>query len=89
MAVPDVLEVRAFGFGKARTSYPTIYIVGWVHRIYGIWRSTDNAQTWDKIGEFPIGSLDAVTTIDGDKNVYGTVYVGFAGSGYAYGRAPE
>lgn len=89
MAVPDVLEVRAFGFGKARTGYPTIYIVGWVHRIYGIWRSTDNAQTWDRIGEFPIGSLDAVTTIDGDKNVYGTVYVGFAGSGYAYGRAPE
>lgn len=86
MAVPDVLEVRALGFGKAARDYPSIYIVGWVHRTYGIWRSIDNARTWDKIGDFPLGSLDTITTIDGDKDEFGTVYVGFAGSGYAYGR---
>jgi hypothetical protein len=32
-----------------------------------------------------MGSLDAITTVDGDKDVYGTVYLGFSGSGYAYG----
>jgi hypothetical protein len=81
----NVLEVRAFGFGRALNNYPTIFVVGWVNRIYGIWRSDDNAQSWVQIGDFPLGSLDSVTTIDGDKNVYGTVYLGFRGSGYAYG----
>jgi photosystem II stability/assembly factor-like uncharacterized protein len=84
-AVPGVLEVRAFGFGLALTNYPAIFIVGWVKGIYGIWRSDDNAQTWVQIGDFPLGNLDNVTTIDGDKNVFGTVYIGFSGSGYAYG----
>jgi len=88
-AVPDVLEVRVFGFGKPLTEYPTIFIVGWVKREYGIWRSDDNARSWIKIGDFPLGSLDQVTTIDGDKNIYGKVYVGFNGSGYAYGLSAD
>jgi photosystem II stability/assembly factor-like uncharacterized protein len=83
--VTNVFEVRAFGFGAALTNYPTIYIVGWVNRIYGIWRSDDIAQSWVQVADFPLGSLDGITTIDGDKQVYGTVYVGFGGSGYAYG----
>jgi hypothetical protein len=83
-AVPNVLEVRAFGFGKGSTDYPAIYIVGWVRGAYGVWRSDDNARTWMRIGVFPLGSLDSVVTIDGDKNVHGTAYIGFNGSGYAY-----
>ena len=79
-AVPNVLEVRAFGFGKA-----AIFIVGWVNGQYGIWRSEDNAQSWVQIGDFPLGSLDHLNAVEGDKNVYGTVYVGFGGFGYAYG----
>jgi Bacterial Ig domain/BNR/Asp-box repeat len=86
-AVPNVLEVYAIGFGQAPVggTYPTIFIAGWVNNVWGIWRSDDNAQTWIQIGNFPLGSLDQVRTIDGDKNVYGMVYVGFSGSGYAYG----
>lgn len=34
----------------------------------------------------PNGSLDVVTSIDGDKDVFGRVYVGFVGSGAAYGQ---
>jgi len=83
--VPNVLEARAFGFGAASADYPTIFIVGWVRGIYGIWRSDDNAQSWIQIGNFPLGSLDSIVTIDGDKNSYGTAYIGFSGSGYAYG----
>jgi hypothetical protein len=83
--VPNVLEVRAFGFGPLADHYPTIFIVGWVNGIYGIWRSADNAQSWVQIGDFPLGTLDDITTIDGEKNTNGRVYVGFNGSGYAYG----
>ncbi len=87
-AVPNVLEVYAFGFGKEAPggSYPTIYIVGWVSGVYGVWRSDNQAQSWTQVGDYPLGSLDEIKAVDGDKNVYGTVYVGFAGSGYAYGR---
>jgi photosystem II stability/assembly factor-like uncharacterized protein len=84
-AVPNVLEVRAFGFGQSLNEYPTIFICGWVKGLYGIWRSNDNARSWTRIGEFPLGIIDTVKTIDGDKDVPNLVYVGFAGSGYAYG----
>jgi len=87
-AIPDVKEVYAFGFGKAEKTYPTIFIAGWVRGQYGIWSSADEGATWTRVGpEYPLGSLDAVKTIDGDKDELGTVYVGFAGSGYAYFKA--
>ena len=87
-AVRGVLEVYAFGFGKESpgTSYPTVFIAGWVGGAYGIWSSSNEGQSWTRIGDYPLGSLDEVKAMDGDKNTYGTVYVGFAGSGYAYGR---
>ncbi len=84
-AVEDVLEVHAFGFGKGRGAYPAIYVVGWVDGRYGIWSSQDNAASWNEIGDFPLGILDHVTTIEGDGDIAGRVYVGFGGAGYAYG----
>ena len=85
-AVPNVLDVFTFGFGAAAAgqSYPAIYIVGYVNNVYGIWQSTNNAQSWTNIGTYPLGELDQITTISGDPNHYGEVYVGFAGGGYAY-----
>jgi hypothetical protein len=85
-AVPNVLEVQTFGFGAPATAggYPSIYIVGWVNSVYGIWQSNDDAKSWTQIGDYPEGSLDQIKTIAGDPNIYGQVYVGFSGSGYAY-----
>ena len=90
IAVPNVLEVSCFGFGAAAPgqSYPSIYIVGYVNSVYGIWQSTNNAQSWTQIGVDPNKSLDTIKTISGDPNVYGQVYVGFQGSGYAVLVAP-
>ena len=39
---------------------------------------------WTQIGRYPMGNLDTITTISGDMDEYGKVYVGFGGSGYAY-----
>ena len=85
-AVPNVLEVNCFGFGAPAPgqSYPSIYIVGWVNNVYGVWQSNNNAQSWVQIGTYPLNSLDQIKTISGDPNTYGQVYVGFQGSGYAY-----
>lgn len=79
-------QVECFGFGAAAPgqSYPSIYIVGWVNNVYGIWQSSDDAKTWTQIGTYPDNSVDQIKTISGDPGIYGQVYVGFQGSGYAY-----
>jgi hypothetical protein len=84
--VPNVTQVNCFGFGAPAPglSYPSIYIVGWVNNVYGIWQSNDDAHSWTQIGTYPNNSLDTIKTISGDPNIYGQVYVGFQGSGYAY-----
>ena len=86
--VPNVLEVYDFGFGKAAagTTTPTIYIAGFVNNKFGIYESDNNAGSWTQIGLWPFGSLDLIRAISGDMNAYGRVYVGFTGSGYAYGN---
>jgi hypothetical protein len=86
-SVSNVKEVYDFGFGKPTSAggYPTVFIAGWINNVWGIWRSADNCTTWEKVGDFPLGSLDQIKTVAGDPNIYGRVYVGFSGSGYAYG----
>src|ERR1700730_17802320 len=84
-AVPNVLNVTCFGFGAPATpgGYPAIYIVGYVNNVYGIWQSVNNAQSWTQIGTYPNNSLDQIKTIAGDPSIFGQVYLGFMGSGYA------
>jgi hypothetical protein len=83
--IANVVEPYTIGFGAAAPgqSYPAIYMVGWVNNVYGVWQSINEAQSWTQIGTWPNGSLDLIKTISGDPNVFGKVYVGFAGSGYA------
>lgn len=84
--VANVLEVYAFGFGKAASGsdYPAIFIAGYVNRVWGLWRSDDNAANWVKIGDYPLGNFDLPKTVAGDMDRFGRVYVGFGASGGAY-----
>lgn len=87
--VAGTANVRAFGFGKAApgASYPAIYYAGsYRDTAFGIWRSTDNGATFVQIGGYPAGSLDNVSAVEGDKDVFGRVYLGFGGSGAVYGQ---
>ena len=85
-AVANVHEVSVFGFGAPATpgGYPSIYIAGYVNGVYGIWQSNDNAASWIQIGDYPTGSLAGIRSITGDPNIYGQVYLGLAGDGFAY-----
>jgi hypothetical protein len=82
--IGNVKEVLCFGYGKPAVSYPTIYIMGWVSGVFGIWRSTDEASTWTKVGDFPLGNMDDPTWLEGDQDTFGLVYYGTRGSGCAY-----
>lgn len=86
--VPNVTRVDDIAFGKAAkgATYPAIYISGQVNETYGIWRSTDNAASWQRLIDFPVGSLDQVTALGADPDVFGRVYVGYKGSGWIWGE---
>jgi len=90
-AVPNVLEVNKFAFGKAYPGAPylTLFIAGFVNGAYGIWMSTDAGDSWKQLisssfGPWPMGLNDVVTAMEGDKDIVGRVYVGFGGNGAAY-----
>ncbi len=84
--VSGLTRVNAFGFGKAAPGqdYPAIFVAGKRNGEFGIYRSTDNTASWTRIARYPNQSLDAVRAVDGDKDVFGRVFLGFSGSGWAY-----
>ncbi len=76
----------AFGKAAAGAAYPAIYISGQVNGSYGVWRSIDNAATWQRLADFPMGTLDQVTAMAADPDVFGRVYLGYRGSGWIWGE---
>jgi hypothetical protein len=81
-----IQELHAFGFGKGLTdaNYSSLYLVGIVNDVRGIFRSDDIAKNWVRINDdqHQWGLLLHVT---GDPKVYGRVYVGTHGRGIIYG----
>lgn len=83
-------QAWAFGFGKSATpdGYPTVFVYGRsaTDSAWGIWRSTDEGASWDRIAEYPLGIFDVVMVVAGDPNIFGRVYVGWSGNSFAYGQ---
>lgn len=86
--VEGTAQVDDIAFGKPAggRDYPAMYVSGQIGGKYGIWRSIDNAASWQRLIDFPLGRLDQVTVIEADKQVFGRVYVGYMGSGWVYGE---
>lgn len=86
--VARVSDVDDIAFGKAApgSTYPTIFVSGRVDGKYGIWRSVDDAGSWFRLADFPMGTLDQVTAIGADPDVFGRVYLGYKGSGWIWGE---
>ena len=76
------------GFGKAApgSNYPAIYVEGAKDGQPGVFRSIDEGASWDRLSGYPLDLYDRVTVIEGDKTVFGRVYVAFAGNSMAYGQ---
>lgn len=80
----------ALALGKAApgSDAATIYVYGLKtgDPTWGIFQSTDNGKTFNRISYYPKGVFDYVTTLAASWDEFGTVYVGFAGNGYAYSQ---
>ena len=84
-----VERARFFDLGKAAPCSPdnhTLYILGEVSGVYGIFRSTDLGQTWVRIDDPGQESLwNKLTLIKASKKEFGRVYVGTDGGGIIMG----
>jgi hypothetical protein len=86
--VSGVNGVQCFNFGAIApgASYPSIYVVGYVNNVYGVYYSTDNATTWNSLGDpnTTLQTFGCAGCIAADPNNFGKVYVGLGGAGYAH-----
>lgn len=91
----DILEIYDYAFGPIVSghTYPVLWICGWVNSVFGIYYNLDanlldasTSGTWYKVGDYPLGSLDRIITLDCDKgsSTWKRVFVGFVGTGYMY-----
>ena len=85
-AIAGVEQVEAFGFGKAalESDNPTLFVAGEVDDRFGVFGSTDLGDTWSIVS----GSdeyLGGFTSLTGDMNQFGRVYLGTEGNGFVYG----
>jgi len=87
--ISGVTSALSFGFGapKPGTSRPTVFLYGKINGFgsaYSIFRSDDLGQSWKDIrGAQTIGN--GPSTMVGDKQVYGRVYIGTGGRGVYVG----
>jgi hypothetical protein len=86
--VPGTDFALSVGFGKADdgATYPTIFYYGKLDGVDGVWRSTDECQTWAKVCTGgPLGIYSGSMVAMGDPDQFGKVAFAIDGKGFAYG----
>ncbi|MBQ4216108.1 MAG: hypothetical protein II663_07535, partial [Bacteroidales bacterium] len=80
---------EAVGFGKAAEgkTFPTVFVWATINGTTGIFRSTDEGQTWVRINDdlHQFGGPGNGQFVVGDMAVYGTVFMSTVGRGVVYG----
>ena len=85
-ALGTVQAAYAVGFGKAAegSAFPSVFLLGAVGGVTGIFRSDDQGATWTLITDDQ-HQFGVAGYVAGDENVFGRVYVGSNGRGVIYG----
>ncbi len=80
-------QARCLAWGKASptSNAPTAYVYGTNNSKWGLFRSTDLGKTWVQINDQE-HALARPYAMDGDKNVYGQIYISVGGRGVFYGE---
>jgi photosystem II stability/assembly factor-like uncharacterized protein len=88
--IASITGVDALGFGKAAPGKTalTLFVAGRRNGAQGIFRSTDEGASWQRIddAEHRYGRIDHII---GDPRVFGRLYFGAAGRGIVYGDPVE
>ena len=83
----NVQQADVIGFGMAAPggSYPTLFANAEIGGVRGIFASTNEGATWTQINDVNHEYAMANSTITGDPQVFGTVYLGTNGRGIIMG----
>ena len=81
------VNIPSMALGKAApgASYPAIYVYGISGAFQGAFRSDDGGATWTLISDLSHSWGGLISTMAGDPNIYGRVYLGINGRGIIYG----
>lgn len=81
-------EVRLFAWGRARpgTDVPTAFAFARRDGQWGLFRSTDLGRSWLRVNDDDHRLGDDPNVMEGDRQVFGRVYVGSGGRGVYYGE---
>ncbi len=85
--ISGVEDADAIGFGKAAsgTNNPTVFVSGEIEGQMGIFGSTDMGANWVQVEDLPSELIIDVTSVTGDMNTFGRVYLGLNTNGFVYG----
>ena len=86
-AIPNVQYSRLIAFGKGiNDSTPALYLYGTVNNEDGIFRSVDMGASWVKISNDQTAVGGEPNCMSGDRQSFGTVYIGTNGRGFYIGE---
>ena len=85
-----VNQAYLFGFGKnpVGKKHPTLFVYGTVSGEKGIFRSDNYGESYLKINDSNHNIGNDPNCLEGDRQVFGRVYIGTNGRGFYYGE-PE
>jgi hypothetical protein len=85
--ISGIEAAHGIGIGKAAEGkkYPSLYLIGKIGGVAGLFRSDDTGATWSRINDdqHQYGFIEVIT---GDPRVPGRVYIGTGGRGILYGE---
>ncbi len=86
-----VEQADTIGFGKSApgASYQTLYTSAKIGGVRGIFRSTDEGESWTRINDDAHQWGWTGAAITGDPRVYGRVYIATNGRGVIYGDTSD
>ncbi|MCC2975195.1 hypothetical protein LK533_00715 [Sphingomonas sp. PL-96] len=81
------LAITHYGLGAAAPGgrWPTLYAIGRMQGLTGIWRSTDGGTDWQRINDDQHQWGLRFRVISGDPRRFGRVYIGTDGRGIVFG----
>ncbi|TPE62710.1 hypothetical protein FJQ54_05565 [Sandaracinobacter neustonicus] len=80
------MKVQQFGLGRPRadTDPATLFVIGTLGGVYGIWRSADEGRNWLRLNDDAHQWGRRFRVISGDPRQFGRVYVGTDGRGIVW-----